>query len=72
MLCSSDFVDDVMFAHNGQKQVVREREREFYSPKQIYNTSIIRQLHRVGFQKVLKGCLLSDSPGVVPIALFAA
>ena len=70
MLCSSDFVDDVMFAHNGQKQVVRERE--FYSPKQIYNTSIIRQLHLVGFQKVLKGRLLSDLPGVVPIALFAA
>ena len=25
MLGFSDFVDDVMFAHNGQKQVVRER-----------------------------------------------
>jgi len=22
MLCTSDFVDDVMFAHNGQEQVV--------------------------------------------------
>jgi len=42
MLCTSDFVDDVMFAHNGQEQVV------------------------------LKGRLLSDSPGAVPIVLFAA
>jgi len=29
-------------------QRVRER---FYLPKQIYNTSIIRQLHLAGFQK---------------------
>ena len=42
MLCTSDFVDDVMFAHNGQEQVV------------------------------LKGRLLSELPGAVPIALFAA
>jgi len=28
-----------------------ERERDFYLPKQIYNTNIIRQLHLAGFQK---------------------
>ena len=42
MLCTSDLVDDVMFAHNGQEQVV------------------------------LKERLLSDSPGAVQFAFFAA
>ena len=42
MLCTSYFVDDVMFAHNGQEQVV------------------------------LKERLLSDSPGVILVAFFAA
>jgi len=27
------------------------RDRDFYLPKQVYNTSIIRLLHLAGFQK---------------------